>query len=296
MAADFIERFRDFCGRSKALTAIAGINIALGISLWIISLFTGEQGAGAATLHRTFALSGDFHTFLTHPWTLFTYMVTQFSLLHLLFNVIWLFWFGRLSLYALGERQLLSLYLGGGVTGGIVYLISGLAGAVAPGASLCGASASVLSLMAAVAITIPDHRMNLLLFGEVKMKWLCLVCIILSFVGLGGASGTYGGQLAHIGGVGFGAAFGILRKYRSQISETIEEWNGKRKMSQKRSSRERNAAEVIRQAKGSLCDHNRLDQLLDKIRVSGYSSLSAMEKRELDAISRRLRENDKTNE
>lgn len=296
MGAAFIERFRYFCGRSKALTAIAGINIALGVSLWIVSLFTGEHGAGAATLHRIFALSGDFHTFLTHPWTLFTYMVTQFSLLHLLFNVLWLFWFGRLTLYALGERQFLTLYIGGGVTGGIVYLISGLAGAVASGASLCGASASVLSLMAAVAITIPDHRMNLLLFGEVKMKWLCLVCIILSFVGLGGDSGTYGGQLAHIGGVGFGAVFGIIRKNRTRISEIFGKWREKKTMEQKRSSRERNAAEVIRQAKGSLCDHNRLDQLLDKIRISGYSSLSEMEKRELDAISRRLRENDKTNE
>lgn len=61
------------------------------------------------------------------------------------------------------------------------------------------ASASVLAVIAASAIRTPDLRLYLFLIGEVKLKWVALGCIVLTFAGVGG--GNAGGQAAHVGGV-----------------------------------------------------------------------------------------------
>lgn len=73
------------------------------------------------------------------------------------------------------------------------------------GSYLCGASASVLAVIAASAIRTPDARLYLFLIGEVKLKWVALGCIVLTFAGVGG--GNAGGQAAHVGGVLFGVLF-----------------------------------------------------------------------------------------
>ena len=62
--------------------------------------------------------------FLHRIWTATTYMVTHYDFLHLLFNMLWLFWFGRMLLTTLSERHLLWLYVGGGLFGASLYILS----------------------------------------------------------------------------------------------------------------------------------------------------------------------------
>lgn len=294
---DFIKKIKEYCGHSKWLFMLFQINVLLCPVLWVSSIWLDFTGVGSSLLYRLFCLSGDPHTFLFHPWTLLTYMVTQFSLLHLIFNVLWIVWFGRLALFALSEKSMLALYLGGGVAGGIFYIIAGIGGAVAPGAYLVGASAAALAMMTGVAVTMPTYRVNLLLIGNVQMRLLCLICILLTFLGVGGASGV-GGQTAHIGGVIFGLGYGFYKKRMSTAEKkSSDSFKAQPTMNIKsvirlRPARKKMAEPFIRQARGRLSDPERLDELLDKIRLSGYASLSDMEKKELDAISRRLKEAD----
>lgn len=278
MAEGFINKFHGICGGSKVLASLIGVNIVLGVVLWVVNVILEVSHAAISLSPLWFALPSDLSLFLSHPWTLLTYMVTQFSLLHMLFNVLWLYWFGRLMLFSLGERRLLVIYVAGGLAGGIAYIVAAALG-MAAGAYLCGASSAVLAIMSVVAIVMPDYELNLFIFGRVKLKWFALVCILLTLLGSGGSQA---GTVAHIGGVLCGVAYGMIRKM-DNVKKTGAFKNVYRKV------RKKNVQAVVDAAKGRLSDHERLDQLLVKIRLSGYPSLTDRERAELDALSARMR-------
>lgn len=286
MAEGFIDRFRSICGGSRVLSLLTGVNIAVGVTSWIIIMIMGLLQAGVPPLSGWMALPSDVVTFLHRPWTLLTYMVTHFSLLHLLFNVIWLYWFGRIMLLAVSERSLFICYVAGGLAGGIAYIVSSLCGAAA-GDYLCGASASVLAIMCAVAFIMPGYELNLFLLGRVRLKWFAMACVLITLLG---TAGSVAGSIAHLGGIAFGAVYGWRLHHagaepfgwlKTVTRRTANIFN--------RGTRHKDAEAMVRAAHGRLSDHERLDELLDKIRVSGYASLTDRERSELDAISSRLR-------
>lgn len=291
--AAFIEKMKRFCGGSAPLAALLAVNIAIGIILSVAGMVISMRHGDVLLLPRLLALSADFGILMHHPWTLLTYMVTHFSLLHLLFNMLWLYWFGRMMLLCASDRALLRTYIGGGVSGGVLYAIVSIFAIAPQGAYLCGASASVLAMMAFSMLRMPDYRIRLMLFGEVKLKWFAFVCIILTFLGVGG--GSSGGPVAHLGGLAYGLGAGLLygRKGFFGLNAKIKEYlDGVKSRNSDRRRRQavRDGAAVALASAGRLSDHVRLDELLDKIRISGYASLSASERRELDAISSRLRD------
>lgn len=224
-------------------------------------------------------LPSSFHLFLTRPWTLLTYMAVHFDVLHMLFNVLWLYWFGILLLNTLTDRYLLLAFIGGGVYGGILYMISAAAGYGS--GWLCGCSAAVIAVMCVAAIRLPDHQINLFLIGEVKLKWVAVICCLLTFLGGGG------NQAAHIGGLLWGVVLGLmLRSGKDPFS-----WFSRFKpgtSSNSGNNSKRKADKMVKVLKDRQHDMQRLDDLLDKIRLSGYGSLSSKERKELNELSQHL--------
>lgn len=218
-----------------------------------------------------------FPLFMKRPWTLFTYMAVHFDVLHMLFNVLWLYWYGRILINTLFDRHLLLAFAGGGLTGGIFFLASAAIGY--GGGWLCGCSAAVIAVMCVAAIRVPDHNINLFLIGEVKLKWVAIVCCLLTFLGGGG------NQAAHIGGLIWGVAFGFL--LRNGIDPT--QWVPFMWSNNKRTDSNRRADMMVRVLKQRQTDMDRLDSLLDKIKLSGYESLSRKERKELNDLSCRLK-------
>ncbi len=193
--------------------------------------------------------------FWLRPWTLLTYMVTDSGALNTLFNCLWLWLFARLALEIGSPRQLLLSYLGGGL-GGAALFIAGAAAGWCP-YPLMGASAAVLGVITFAATRVPYMRVNLMFFGPVSFKWLAIIAVGLSLLVFAG--GNIGGGLAHIGGALGGMAYAlILRKANSRIRP-------------------------VRRAR-----RKSLDELLDKVRRSGYSSLNADERRQLIDYSKQL--------
>lgn len=277
MAGLSIDKYRRLFGGSRILSALVGVNIAVGVAAILFS-------AVAGLMHSSFdaaawlALPSGFMAFIHRPWTLLTYMVTHFSLLHLLFNVLWVYWFGLMLVSTGRDRDLLIGYIGGGIAGGLFYLGASAAPMTGAGTYLCGASASVMSVMCVAAVIMPDYELNLLLIGRVKLKWMALACIVLTLLGGGALS-------AHIGGVIFGLFYGAALK-----------WNVAKKFAYKKNLRISRGAKRKRNIdalQNRLNDPERLDELLDKIRLSGFSSLTDDERRELDALSSRLRKEGK---
>ncbi len=260
---------RRYCGGSATL---AWLTLGL-VAVWLLVTLLALAGrlmhfnveiAEWATLPSYFPL------FLTRPWTLITYMAVHFDVLHMLFNVLWLYWFGRILLVIHSDRHLLLAFVGGGIAGGLLFLA---AAAIGYGSGwLCGCSAAVIAVMTVAAIRLPDHPVNLFLIGEVKLKWVAVACCVLTFLGGGG------NQAAHIGGLIWGVALGLL--LRNGIDLTRRHSPGQPK---------RNANRMVRVLRDRQADIERLDQLLDKIRLSGYGSLSARERKELNDISSRIK-------
>lgn len=219
-----------------------------------------------------------FQLFLTRPWTLISYMTVHFDVLHMLFNVLWLYWFGTIMLITFAERHLLFAFIGGGITGGIFYLASAAFGYGS--GWLCGCSAAVISVMCIAAIRLPDYNVNLFLIGEVKLKWVAVVCCLLTFLGGGG------NQAAHVGGLFWGVVIGVLI---SQGKDPLRWFSGNRHSDYKTVNRKADA--MVKVLKQRQTDMDRLDSLLDKIKLSGYESLSRKERKELNELSQKLSKN-----
>lgn len=283
---NFIEYYSNLCARSRSLIWISGASLISGLLLMLWGAVLNFIGVGDSWLYELTALPADTLRFIYHPWTLFTYMWVHFSILHLLFNTLWLIWFGRMFAEAGRSSDIIKIFIGGGVAGGILFLVANAILDTESGGWLSGSSAAVLALICAAAIMMPRRGVNLLFIGEVSIKWVALICVALTLLGSGGSNSA--SLSAHMGGIMFGIIWGLscrsLFKFRVSLpkikarSETYSSEPIKRNIN----------ARAAAKAMTRLDDSERLDELLDKVRQSGYESLSAKEKTELNHISAKL--------
>lgn len=270
-----IEKWTAYCGGSIVLTWLTLGEAAIWLSVTLLTLI-GQIIHFYVPIAEWLTLPSSFPLFITRPWTLLTYMAIHFDVLHVLFNLIWLYWFGRIMLITLSERHLLFAFICGGLAGGIMFLASA---AIGYGSGwLCGCSAAVIAVMSVAAIRLPNHPVNLFLIGEVKLKWVAVVCCLLTFLGGGG------NQAAHIGGLIWGIAFGLMLRNGTDMTKKIPGLNKKRPQN----NTDRKPDLMVRVLKQRQSDMDRLDTLLDKIKLSGYESLSRKERKELNELSKKL--------
>lgn len=235
-------------------------------------------------------LPSDLNAFILHPWTIITYMFMHTSFIHILFNVLMLYWFGQLFMTFFNQRDLVGVYVIGGLAGGLFYL---LAFNLVPyyiqhGSSyLLGASASVMAIVVATAVMSPDYQVRIPLIGMIKIEWIAVASVLISLLGI--TSTNAGGELAHLGGALIGYIFAKEYKKGTNIVGWINkliDWlvdlpkkKSKMKVSYENQSVQRETdAEYNARKK----QHNdEIDRILDKIKQSGYDSLSDNERKQL---------------
>lgn len=272
--ASITDKLKRYCCGSGALAWLLTVTVFGSLLLWLIGAICRLTGIGDAWITEWLALSADPVTALTRPWTFASYIITHLSPLHLIFNTLWLYWFGIMMSDTGRDRAIVNLFVGGGVAGGIIYVLSSWLSGYSSQAVLTGDSAAVLSVMTAVALLMPNRSLRLFLLGEIKLKWIAGVCILITLVGANGTGMPP--QLAHWAGVAFGVGYalyckGIFRRNRSN--------SGQKRF---------NVKATMKAMEKHISDEDRLDALLDKIRMSGYDSLSSREKSELNHISSRI--------
>ncbi len=242
------------------------------------------------TVVKYFAIHKDLWFDLTHPWVIFTHMFFHVGFMHILFNMLFLYWFGRIVGDFIGNHRILPLYLMGGLFGGLFYLLS--ANFVAVGPMALGASAAVMTFVVASGVLSPNYSMNLILIGEVKLKYVVAVLVFLDLIGIANLGNT-GGHFAHLGGAAFGWLYVTQLRNGNDWSGPVNRWLGilsnyfsnifKRKSKGPRMVYKNTEK---RQAKGSSASdkerpsqyQDRLDAILEKIKLNGYESLSEEEK------------------
>lgn len=274
--------------KENILIRLILINVAIFLLLGLSVAGGNLFSFSTEWTHEYFSLSSDLNRLLYRPWTIVSYMFTHYDFIHLLFNMLWLYWFGEVLLLTMSKYHIFSLYLTGGLFGAIIYETAyNIIPTFQPyTAELCGASAAILAIMTAAAFRSPDYRFNLLFIGAIKLKWIAIISIILVFIGIGGAN--KGGELAHLGGVIAGTIFGLSLRKGHDILKPINALFKIITSPKCRQEKKIQSKKIVKAMEKHQRDVERLDTLLDKITKSGYNSLSAKEQKELKELSNNL--------
>jgi membrane associated rhomboid family serine protease len=276
----------------SALSRLVVINVAvwLGINLIRVVAYlfqtpdTPLEEIWILNIQQWLAVPAGFNLWISKPWTPFTYMFLHIDFWHLFFNMLWLYWFGKIFLEFLSNGKMIVVYIIGGIAGAIIFMLAfnffPAFSASLGSASALGASASVLAIVVATSMMVPEYTVNLLFVGQVKIKYIALITIALDIFML--RSSNAGGHFAHLGGALAGLLYilairsklitgyfnlvnsKVFRKFRKSKFKTVytspkpltdEEYNVLKARHQKR-----------------------IDGILDKIAKSGYKSLTEDEK------------------
>lgn len=207
------------------LTRLIYINIAVFLLLAltsIIGVLFNDQVLAVRTFYF-FAVPASLKALLLKPWTLITYMFTHKGIWHILFNMLWLYWFGIIFLQYLDQRKLVSVYLLGGISGALMYIaafnIFPAFRNVLPDSVAIGASASVMAIVVAIAAYVPNYTVNLFLLGSIRIKYMALGIFILTSIM--DFSVNSGGKLAHMGGALFGYLYIVRLKHGRDMGKGV---------------------------------------------------------------------------
>lgn len=267
----------------SALTRLIYINLGVFLIFRILNVFFFLSGT-PFPLMDWLALPADFGMLASRPWTLITYMFLHFDFLHILFNLLWLYWMGQIFLTYFDQGKLITIYLLGGIFGGLFYVAGynsfPVFSQMVTDSRLLGASASVIAIVTALAVHAPNHTLHLMFIGPVKMKYIAIVSVLMYVIGI--SSTNAGGNLAHLGGACWGVIYVLQLRRGIDPGKSV---NGlfsglKKAFSPKPKVKVsyRKPVDDIEYNKLRNQDQKRMNEILEKISKSGYDSLSKEEK------------------
>ncbi|MDR2234401.1 MAG: rhomboid family intramembrane serine protease [Tannerella sp.] len=262
------------------------INVGIFLLCGLINVVNQLFQLGGMSFMEYLYMPSSYTLFLYRPWTILTYMFLHADIWHILFNMLWLYWFGRIFLQFFNERQFGGLYLSGGIVGAVFFLISYnlfpyFRNMPSP-QFLMGASASVMAIVFAVSFYRKDYEISLLFLGRIKLIYLALFTLAIDLISV--TSENAGGHIAHLGGALFGILFAtqILRGkdltvFVNRLIDNIVNWRKRRRVKMKVVYRKTETDAEYNMRKRN--ETEMMDEILDKIKRSGYQSLTTEEKR-----------------
>lgn len=289
MKNPFIEDIKRQYKSGSALIKLIFINVAMFLLVHIVGLFLWLFGIsnGSELMVYWLALPADFSNLITKPWSLISYMFLHESLMHILMNMLVLYFGGQIFLQFLNQKKLVGVYLLGGLAGGLLYILAfnifPVFENVLMGSLALGASASVMAVLVAAATYVPNFVVRLVFLGNVKLKYVALVYVVLDIISI--RQGNSGGHIAHIGGALLGFLFAKQLQTGKDITLFINQllayfktmFATKRKMKvvYKNPGKTKTDYDYNAQKKAN---QQKVDAILDKIAKSGYDSLTGEEK------------------
>ncbi len=312
--------FKTLFKRSSLLTRLILINVALWLVVSMVIIVCILFKIDYSVLTNWLNMPSNFAVLGHRPWTVITYMFIHYNIWDIFFNMLWLWWMGRIFVAFFRPKQLGSLYFLGGLGGAALFLLACHTLPIFVGHDfvIVGASASVMAIAVGIATYAPNFEIGLLFFGRVKIKWIVIILVAIDVLSVYGLSNT--GQIAdlgaryfaHLGGALTGVAWAVAMRYGHDITagpNKFFDWMVslfRRRKSSKRAgmgqpikgggstttfhyqpdvSDDKSAATGEKGASGG--DEARLDEILGKLKQSGYDALSEEEKAFLFSASRK---------
>lgn len=285
---------QDIIYKMKRLNALE-IIIAINVVVFIIGFLLNKILKIEDSLYWL-KLPNNFFDFLQKPWTLITYGFTHYGFIHILFNLLVLFFVSRIVLNLFRTKMVLSIYFLGIIVGGLGFLLvynlvpSGI---LYPVIGLVGASAGVRALLIFICAYMPTTEVRFA-FWNIKLMYLGIALVVIDMIGLFGTN--QGGSVAHMGGTLVGYIYAIQLRKGSDIGLSLEHfmtWIENKFKSKKRSP----LKTVYKGTSNSVAGHTKkefnefnkqkqIDSILDKIGKSGYESLTKEEKEYLFKVGK----------
>jgi len=279
IAADIKRTFKE----GSVLTRLIYVNLGVFVVVKLIGVIFYLAGQ-PFSLVEWLAIPSRMDELAMKPWTPITYMFLHESFLHILFNILGLYWFGKLFLYHFEGEKMLGVYLLGGLAGAFLFVavfnisptfesVRGL---------MLGASAAVFAILVAVAVYDPNREIHLFFIGRFPLKYIAGFYVLLSVLSI--SSSNPGGNLAHLGGAAWGWFYiyqlrrgndlgAGLVKLIDKVAEMFKPGKNMKvtfKQQPPRDDYEYNRQKNIHQ--------DEINRILDKIAKSGYESLTKKEK------------------
>jgi membrane associated rhomboid family serine protease len=250
--------------------------VVFGLTLFI-TVFQGLYKGQQNFLVEWFSLDDNLDKFLTKPWSIISYGFLHADFVHLIFNMITLYFIGNLFIQYFSQKQALTFYLLGTLFGGILYVLSQNYFPLFEGinSSLVGASAGISAIFIGIATYMPNYQIKIRFIGFVKFWHLAVIWLSFDILGLIGANA--GGSFSHLGGSLFGFLyvnqatnkkinlFGMFTAFFKRKEKPLQTVH-------KSAKRKQNTT------KTSAPNQEQIDSILDKISKSGYDTLTKTEK------------------
>lgn len=294
------------------VTRLVIINCAFFVFINLVKIimtiaYGGPENAGDTfdNFLHFFCMSSDAWYLITHPWVFFTSIFLHEGFFHILWNMLFLYWFGRIVGDLIGNHRIFPIYLLSGLFGNVIFFLTAnfLYASTASNGFALGASGAVMGIVAASAMVAPNYLMRLILIGEVKLKYIVAVLIFLDMIGIANDVNT-GGHFAHLGGVIMGWIFVTQLQKGNDMSEPVNNmldrlqnfFKGLTGNSKAKSRRPKVVYKATEQSQKSrqrgtdpkdASHQEKLDAILDKIKKSGYDSLNDEEKEFLFKASKK---------
>ena len=288
MANFIIEDFKNAWNKeNNGLIKIILINVIVFVSMSILEVFITLSGFGELfnLFLNKLMLPASLKVFIFQPWSLLTYFFLHMNFMHILWNMLFLYWFGKIIHENIGNNAVISLYIIGGIIGGLSYMalfniIPYYDNRVSESLML-GASAGVFSVVVGSATLLPNYTFYLLFLGPVRIKYIALFYVLLSFFDVTGSNA--GGEIAHLGGALMGYLY--IRQLQNGVNmgkgiiDILNIFNKNKKEVISKEEKKNETKKDISQ--------DEIDKILDKISDSGYKSLSNNEKEKLFNASKK---------
>ncbi|WP_203257273.1 rhomboid family intramembrane serine protease [Hyunsoonleella ulvae] len=265
---------KDKLSRLNVLEKIIVVNVIVFLLSFVLS-----------PLLSWLELPSAFTKFILRPWSIITYAFVHYEFLHLLFNMLLLYFVGRMFLNLFSSKMALNIYFLGAISGGIFYLLFfEFLPKSKPGIPLVGASAAVMAILIFLCAYMPKQDVRIFTFN-IKLWYIGAFFVILDVLRLFGDNG--GGYLAHLGGALLGFVYAkqltkghdIGKGFEKSMDNFVGFFKFKKKSSLK--TVHKNKSKIGGYTKADFNEFNnqkKVDIILDKISKSGYDSLTAEEK------------------
>jgi membrane associated rhomboid family serine protease len=290
-----MDEMRKFFRSGSGLSILILVNVAIWVIIQIIKVFLFFLGLQESNLINevilhTLAVPAYLPLLVSTPWSLITYMFLHLDFWHLLFNMLWLYWFGRIFREFLPNRTLVIIYFLGGLAGALTYITAfntfPVYNEILPVSFALGASASVMAIVTAISFFVPNYTIPLLFFGKIKIMYLAIALFIFDFFMI--PTGNSGGHLAHIGGALFGFLYAMYYRKRvktwqpgqgKDIFGFVNDWFRKKNSSGSAGTYSQGRPMTDDEYNRRKMDNQRkTDEILEKISKGGYDSLTREEK------------------
>ncbi len=294
--ADIIDNLKHKFKTGNVITRLLFINTLVFVALKVVMVIFTLFNIHAVDPVTFLGVPSHVPLLLGRIWTPLTYMFLHEGFLHLLFNMLWLYWFGQIFLQYFSGRTLGSLYLLGGLAGALFYVVAFNTIPYYTGMDrgwMIGASAAVMAIVMGAAFYRPEVQMNLLFLGPIKIVYIAIFAFAIDFLSLGSTTNP-GGHVAHIGGALLGYLFAMQYKRGRDVTHWMSRlidglvglFKPRRKGPKMKVKHSRNETDW---------EYNRrkqdeqavIDAILDKLKQSGYGSLSSDEKKKLFDASKK---------